>query len=285
MGCLESFISTSPLWKDSFFSFQFSVGYHDSARYQILDCFEYQIRNYLKFTNGEGVHPIISEVLLKTDAFELIGHKGVSRFSDFGIDSINMMRGFIIEGCNDIETIVDGNDIRKSALKYLEKMFINNVSKLESIWEGPVHNGSLSQLTTLTLCKCLKLKKIFSSGMIKQLSRLEHLKVEDCPEIEEIIAESENNGLKPDALPRLKMLELSNLPRVKCIWTSDSLKWPSLEKIKISMCQMLTKLPFNSENAINLRCIEAHQTWWSALACQDDAIEQRLKSLWFQSPS
>ena len=195
------------------------------------------------------------------------------------------MRGCLIEGCNEIEMIVDGNRVKRSALICLEKMFKNNVPNLKSIWEGPVHNGILSQLTTLTICKCLKLKKIFSGGMIKQLSQLQHLKVEDCPEIEKIIAESENNGLKPDALPRLKMLELSNLPRVKSIWTSDSLKWPSLEKIKISMCQMLTKLPFNSENAINLRCIEAHQTWWSALACQDDAIEQRLRSLWFQSPS
>ena len=272
------------MWKDSFFSFQFSVGYHDSARYQILDCFEYQIRNYLKFTNGEGVHPIISEVLLKTDAFELIGHKGVSRFSDFGIDSINMMRGFIIEGCNDIETIVDGNDIRKSALKYLEKMFINNVSKLESIWEGPVHDGSLSQLTTITLCKCLKLKKIFSSGMIEQLSVLQHLEVEECPEIEELITESENNGLNPGALPRLKILVLSNLPSLRSVWIDDSLKWPSLERIKISMCQMLTRLPFNNENATNLSYIQADQSWWSALEWQDDAIKQRLQSLWSHSP-
>ena len=194
------------------------------------------------------------------------------------------MRGCLIEGCNEIETIVDGNRVERSALICLEKMFVNNVPNLKSIWEGPVHNGSLSQLTTLTLCKCLKLKKIFSSGMIKQLSRLEHLKVEDCPEIEEIIAESENNDLKPDALPELKMLELFDLPRVKSIWTSYSLEWPSLKKIKIFRCQMLTKLPFNNENAIYLRCIETNQTWWSASACQDDAIEQRLRSLWFQSP-
>ena len=284
VDCLKSFISTSQLWKDFRFTFQFSVGYHDTTPYKILDCFKYQIRKCLKFANGEGVDQIISDVLLETDAFELIGHKGTSRLSDFGIESINKMRGCLIEGCNEIETIVDGNRVERSALICLEKMFVNNVPNLKSIWEGPVHNGSLSQLTTLTLCKCLKLKKIFSSGMIKQLSRLEHLKVEDCPEIEEIIAESENNDLKPDALPELKMLELFDLPRVKSIWTSYSLEWPSLKKIKIFRCQMLTKLPFNNENAIYLRCIETNQTWWSASACQDDAIEQRLRSLWFQSP-
>uniref|UniRef100_A0A2N9IGS5 AAA+ ATPase domain-containing protein n=1 Tax=Fagus sylvatica TaxID=28930 RepID=A0A2N9IGS5_FAGSY len=285
VDCLQSFISASPLWKDFRFTFQFSVGYHDSTRYQILDFFEYQIRNCLKFANGEGVDPIISDVLLETDAFELIGHKGASRLSDFGIESINKMRGCLIEGCDEIETIVHCNSEGRSALECLEKMYINNVPKLESIWEGPIHAGSLARLTTLTLRRCLKLKKIFSNGMIEQLFKLEHLSIEECPEIEEIITESENNGLKPDALPRLKMVVLSDLPKVKSIWTDDSLKWPSLESIKISMCQMLTRLPFNSENAISLRCIEANQSWWSALVWQDDAIEKRLRSIWLPSSS
>ena len=285
VDCLQSFISTSPLWKDFRFTFQFSVGYHVSTHYQILDCFEYQIRNCLKFANGEGVDPIISDVLLETDAFELIGHKGASRLSDFGIESINKMRGCLIEGCDEIETIVHCDSEGRSALECLEKMYINNVPKLESIWEGPIHAGSLARLTTLTLRRCLKLKKIFSNGMIEQLFKLEHLSIEECPEIEEIITESENNGLKPDALPRLKMVVLSDLPKVKSIWTDDSLKWPSLESIKISMCQMLTRLPFNNDNAISLRCIEANQSWWSALVWQDDAIEKRLRSIWLQSSS
>ena len=66
------------------------------------------------------------------------------------------------------------------------------------------------------------------------------------------ITQSENNELKPDALARLKMIVLSDLPKAKRIWTDDSLKWPSLESIKTSMCQMLTRLHFNNENAINL---------------------------------
>lgn len=51
-------------------------------------------------------------------------------------------------------------------------------------WVGPVHDGSLTQLTTLTLTKCPMLKKIFSSGMIKQLPELQHLRVEECHQIE-----------------------------------------------------------------------------------------------------
>jgi disease resistance protein RPS2 len=63
MDCLEFFISKSASWKDLYFTFQFSVGHHDSTRYQILDYFEYRIRRCLKFVNAESVHPAISEVL------------------------------------------------------------------------------------------------------------------------------------------------------------------------------------------------------------------------------
>ncbi|XP_023873991.1 probable disease resistance protein At1g15890 [Quercus suber] len=179
---------------------------------------------------------------------------------------------------------------------FLVELHLNGLEHLEVL---DIRDTGLNhfpiQIRHLIRLKCLRISlsnfgirhssdMIFSSSMIKELSKLQHLEVEECSEIEEIITESESIGLEPDVLPRLKILVLSNLPRVKRIWTSDSLKWPSLERIKISMCQILTKLPFNNENAINLRRIEADQSWWSALECQDDAIKQRLRSICFQSP-
>ncbi|GMY04834.1 probable disease resistance protein At4g27220 isoform X1 [Fagus crenata] len=238
---------------------------------------EWQQRCF-KFANGEGVNPVISEVLAETDAFGLIGHKGASRLSDFGIENINRMRVCLIEGCDEIETIVQGNCVDRSALEWLEKMCISNAQKLESIWEGPVHAGSLTRLTSLTLQRCPKLKKIFSNGMIEQLFKLEHLSVEECPEIEEIITNSENTGLEPEALPKLRTLVLSGLLKVESICTDDSLKWPTLERITISRCQLLTRLPLNKENAPYLRCIEGDQLWWTALEWKEDAIKGRFES-------
>uniref|UniRef100_A0A2N9FYA6 Disease resistance protein At4g27190-like leucine-rich repeats domain-containing protein n=1 Tax=Fagus sylvatica TaxID=28930 RepID=A0A2N9FYA6_FAGSY len=225
-----------------------------------------------------GVNPVVSEVLAETDAFGLIGHKGASRLSDFGMENINRMRVCLIEGCDEIETIVHGNSVDRSALEWLQKMFINNAQKLESIWEGPVHAGSLAQLTTLTLQRCPKLKKIFSNGMIEQLFKLEHLSVEECPEIEEIITNSENTGLEPEALPKLRTLVLSGLLKVESICTDDSLKWPALERITISRCQLLTRLPLNKDNAPYLRRIEGDQSWWTALEWKEDAIKGRFES-------
>ncbi|GMY19859.1 probable disease resistance protein At4g27220 isoform X2 [Fagus crenata] len=229
-------------------------------------------KEWQRFANGEGVNPVVSEVLAETDAFGLIGHKGASRLSDFGMENINRMRVCLIEGYDEIETIVHGNSVDRSALEWLQKMFINNAQKLESIWEGPVHAGSLARLTTLTLQRCLKLKKIFSKGIIEQLFKLEHLSVEECPEIEEIITNSENTGLEPEALPKLRTLVLSGLLKVESICTDDSLKWLALERITIS------RLALNKDNAPYLRRIEGNQSWWTALEWKEDAIKGRFES-------
>jgi len=70
MDYLKTFISIFPLWKVFYFKFLFSVGSHDQTRY----------KNFAQ-----------------SDAFELIGHKGVSKLSYFGVDNINMMRGTLFD--------------------------------------------------------------------------------------------------------------------------------------------------------------------------------------------
>ena len=86
--------------------------------------------------------------------------------------------------------------------------------------------------------------------------------------------ESENNGLESHSLSRLKTLVLINLPKLRSIWVDDSLEWPSLRRIKIAMCDMLKRLPFNNANANKLRFIEGQQSWWGELIWKDDAIKQ-----------
>ena len=276
----DFFIRTNPAWEDVYFTFRFVVGCQKLTCFQILESFDDPGYNCLKFINGEGMNDAIRKVLAKTHAFGLINHKRVSRLSDFGIENMNDLFICSIEGCSEIETIINGTGITKGVLEYLQHLQVNNVLELESIWQGPVHAGSLTRLRTLTLVKCPQLKRIFSNGMIQQLSKLEDLRVEECDQIEEVIMESENNGLESNQLPRLKTLTLLNLPRLRSIWVDDSLEWRSLQTIEISTCHLLKKLPFNNANATKLRSIKGQRAWWEALEWKDDgAIKQRLKSL------
>ena len=277
---LKLFVQRSPVWKkNSCFTFQFCVGYQGNTYSQILESSDYPSYNCLKLVNGEGMHPVIAEVLRMTHAFKLINHKGVSTLSDFGVNNMENMLVCSVEGCNEIRTIVCGDRMASSVLENLEVLNINSVLKLRSIWQGSIPNGSLAQLTTLTLTKCPELKKIFSNGMIQQLPELQHLRVEECNRIEEIIMESENLELEVNALPRLKTLVLIDLPRLRSIWIDDSLEWPSLQRIQIATCHMLKRLPFSNTNALKLRFIEGQQSWWEALVWEDDALKQNLHSI------
>ncbi|XP_034701677.1 uncharacterized protein LOC117926621 [Vitis riparia] len=276
---LSLFVLKSPAWKNTSFSFQFSVGYQDSTYSHFLESCDYRSLNCLKLVIDEGMHPVIAEVLMVTDAFGLSNHKGASALSDFGIQNMKNVLVCSVEGCNEISSIICGDGIANSVLENLDILYIKNVPKLRSIWQGPVPEGSLAQLTTLTLTKCPELKKIFSNGMIQQLSKLQHLRVEECHQIEEIIMDSENQVLEVNALPRLKTIILIDLPKLRSIWVDDSLEWPSLQRIQISMCYMLRRLPFNNTNATRLRHIEGQQSWWEALEWEDDATKQRLQSL------
>ena len=214
---LEVFVTTSPVWKKgSCLTFQFAVGDHDSTCFQILESFDYPSYNFLTLVNS-GVNLVISKVLMETHAFGLINHKGVSRLSDFGIENMDNMLVCLIERCNEIETIINGNGITKDVLEWLEDLSVNNVLKLKSIWQGPVHARNLTQLMTLTLVNCPELKKIFSNDMIQQLSELQHLRVEECDQIEEIIMGSKNIVLESYSLPRLKTLVLLDLPKLRSI--------------------------------------------------------------------
>ncbi|KAF2320214.1 hypothetical protein GH714_026023 [Hevea brasiliensis] len=162
-----------------------------------LRCLRMSFSRRLKSANGENIDNAITIsrlIVVSNDTLELIGHKGALSLSDFGIENINELKCCIIEGCNEILTVIDARGTMESVLTRLERIYISNVPMLESIWEGHVPDGSLAQLTVLCLSECSKLTKIFSPAMIKQLSKLQHLQIEDCPEIEQIIVESENNG-------------------------------------------------------------------------------------------
>ncbi|KAK6945528.1 NB-ARC [Dillenia turbinata] len=277
--CLSAFISNSLSWKVCGFQFQFFVGNTRQTQYQILSTFKYRIDGYLSYSSGNGVNHAIKEVLRRTEAFELIGLKGVSRLSDFGMENMETVQACLIEGCNDMTTIISGYSISDNVLPHLSKLYLFNMLNLASIWEGPIGFGSLSKLTSLAFKNCPMLKRIFSEGMIQQLRFLHHLKVEDCSEIEVLMMKFECDMLDSDVLPRLKTLTLSDLPKLKTIWAGGYLEWPALENLEVCNCELLQMLPFTKNNAICLRSIQGEEAWWRALTWEEDGIRERLEHI------
>ncbi|XP_010268219.1 PREDICTED: probable disease resistance protein At4g27220 [Nelumbo nucifera] len=273
---LEIFIQNSTSWENNNFrSFKFHVGpyndKHDSST-------EYPMERRLIFSAGEETPPAVSEVLSQAYAFELVSHKSIHKLSDFGIGRLNRLKMCLIKECNNMESLIGDNAGKDSALPFLEKLYLINLPKLEKIFEGSMQSKTLTRLTTLVLNECPRLKKIFSGNMISKLSELQNLRIENCSVIEEIIVEAENQILESNALlPKLKNLQLFDLPKLTRICQDITLDWPSLERIEIKRCMQLKNLPLSGDNASKLKLIEGSEDWWKTLMWQDDSIKEQLR--------
>ena len=283
ISCFETFIENCISWKrnslewegNGFRSFRILVGNHKVDNFLGFDFFGYTAERHLRFSTGEEDIPFtLSKILNKALSFELIGHHRTKNLSIFGTEYLKEVEACTIEECNEIESIIDATIATGVSFEFLQKLHLINLPKLVSIYKGSIDSTSLTKLTTLTLKSCPKLKCLFPGDMVQLLCHLQDLQVEDCSEIKEII--KDGSIVQSEALPKLKNMELHNLPRLFSICEDSSLEWPSLEIMKIKTCSELKHLPFSVENAPKLRVIECTINWWSEL---NNSVKDRLKDL------
>ncbi|KAK6240402.1 hypothetical protein SCA6_005791 [Theobroma cacao] len=279
---LRMLMENKPSWRDhkQLTSFWFFVGCQNKSNPPILECFEYKVNRYMRYCYPGNNDSTIRDVLPKTDALELIGHKNIKCLSDFmHVTSLNHVRGCLIERCNEMETILDGNNVGViDILPILEQLHLRSLLCLKSVFEGPIAGKSLSKLHTIVVKSCPMLTKILSNGVIQQLSKLKKLAIESCSKVEELI---ENCwGIEPFSyeLPSLEILELVDLPKLRTICAGEPLAWPYLKVLKISECHELKLLPFNKDNATELKLIEGEQIWWEALQWRNSEVRDHLQS-------
>ncbi|CAL5378036.1 unnamed protein product [Camellia sinensis] len=232
-------------------SFQFFINCPNSIDPCIPKLEEYG--RYVRYCNGEGINHPIFEVLANVDAFDLVNKKDIKHLSDLRIPSMKEVKGCQIESCTALETVVDS-----VILPNVKHLYMKNLPRLQSIWNDQVDSATLTKLKTLVLSSCQMLRIIFPLVVIQHLREIECLKIEDCPEIVEVVEQSATAG-NQELLPKLRKVVLCGLPKLGSICADNSLKWPALEKLKIRNCPALIKLPFGKDDAENLKLIQVEQ--------------------------
>ncbi|XP_058093983.1 disease resistance protein At4g27190-like [Magnolia sinica] len=282
---LEHFLQRSQPWRlAGLTSFYFSVG-----RYKIqassysdftLDSMGGVGHNrILKFCGGDSIPHAILEVLSRADSFKLVGHRSICSLWEFGVQNMNELKRCMVSECDEIEIIMDRNGLQDVALPNLEYLNIQHMPNIRCIWEGQLPPGSLASLRRLKLEYCNKLTKIFSRGIIQQLSNLEDLTVQFCSAIEELVNEEVMVAESDLVFPMLKSLCISNLPQLVGIWQGGSIYLPSLEVITIYNCRNIKNLPLGVQVAPRLRKIRCEREWWEALEWEDYSIKLQLQPL------
>lgn len=276
--CFKTFIKGSKSWnrnntlwgRNSFRSFKILVGNHQTSgpctKFDVSGC---SAERHFRFSAGEGFPEEVLMLLEQAYSFQLIGHKDAAKLSNFVTDKLGGLEACIIEDCAEMTSIIDGNQAGGVAFQGLNMLHITNLPKLMHIWEGSIRSGSLNKLITLTVKKCGSIKTLFSEELVRQLSQLRDLQVEDCEKIQEIIKGGSN--VDSGAFPKLKTLTLINCQELSTICNNiASLEWPFLERITIKTCLKLNSFPSTFKKAAKLKEIVCAESWLLQLDWQDD---------------
>ncbi|KAK6230576.1 hypothetical protein QUC31_002094 [Theobroma cacao] len=172
-------------------------------------------------------------------------------FNDIvGLEDVTDLKICTIDNCNGLESIFSSRCASLQTIEILALEYLCNLKMIlgESI---PLEPGTFSNLKTINISDCEKLKNLFSAkGVLQNLHNLEEIFVRGCKEMEEIIA-SEKEGMSTDnnvmfTLPKLKKLTLSYLPELKSICrTNEVMDCDSLQQIVISNCPKLKRIPLH----------------------------------------
>ena len=173
---------------------------------------------------------------------------------------LNDLQELLIYKCNDATSLCDVPSLMKTATE-LEVIAIWDCNGIESLvsssWfcSAPLpsssYNGIFSSLKKFSCYRCRSMKKMFPLALLPSLVNLEQIIVYGCEKMEEIIwtrsdeedvvGEEESSSNIEFKLPKLRILDLYDLPKLKSI-CSAKLICDSLEEILVSYCQELKRM-------------------------------------------
>ncbi|KAF7120506.1 hypothetical protein RHSIM_Rhsim13G0171500 [Rhododendron simsii] len=300
---LQHFLENSKSWKEGRLTqFWFFVG--NCRRFiDLNESIALREYNTCLFYEGGGVErssglpSAIQDVLRCSICFLLAGHEKLNTLSEVGAQDTYELRCCMIEECVALQEIVNRNGLEMGAFPKLEALHLTDLPELKTILcleteEGallpplPPNTNIFTNLKYLTLEQCPLIKHVFSSGfMVQQLSNLEGLVVDNCGGLERMIPE--DVVVEHKALPKLRVLGLSDLPEFVSFFKGVPMRWQSLEWVGIINCPKLRKLPFDTNSAPNLKEIEGasnSQEWWDALEWDNDDTRLQFQPLFRNSP-
>ncbi|PIA38200.1 hypothetical protein AQUCO_02800102v1 [Aquilegia coerulea] len=223
------------------------------------------------------VYKLIStSVGLKLVLDECFGIKNVADL--VALRDLKQLGKLVVSGCRDIEYLIgidESNKDSQDSFNTLKKIRLTDLKGMKKIYHGPTPStGFFGQLRFLQMVACNEIKNIFSANMLLAIKRLEHLYVEYCSSLKEIVGgenEDEVSGDHSCLLPQLKTLNLYNLRSLTSFYKGDIPISCPLEKIVVVGCRNLKKFPLAPQTASHLQTFEAETDWFDALEWADQS--------------
>nr|XP_004249714.1 putative disease resistance protein At4g10780 [Solanum lycopersicum] len=208
----------------------------------------------------------IQELLISECDFRTLGNSLLDAIPS--LIQTKDLRLIKIGRCNGIEFLIRTSNCRSTrhqglmstcnTLETLERLVLHCLKEFSSLCKlelgeplPPV--GTFSHLRCLEVSFCDKMKKLIPKWLLQYLQNLTEIAVRICDEMEEIIADDEEEQVKQCAssassspiivLPKLQMLYLHALPELKSIY-KGRMTCGSIQRVTVSLCGKLKRLPF-----------------------------------------
>ncbi|KAI5605510.1 hypothetical protein BDE02_01G357400 [Populus trichocarpa] len=204
--------------------------------------------------------------------------------------------------CDGIECLASMSESSTDIFESLESLYLKTLKNFcvfitgegaaPPSWQS---NGIFSHLKKVTIGECPSMKNLLALDWLPNLANLEVIEVDDCDQMEEIIAaEDEEEGMMVEdssssshyavtSLPNLKALKLSNLPELKSIFHGEVI-CGSLQEILVVNCPNLKRISLSHRNHANgqtpLRKIQAYpKEWWESVEWGNSNSKNALQPL------
>jgi disease resistance protein RPS2 len=158
---------------------------------------------------------------------------------------------------------------------------MQNMKKLQSFvlfdYRGTILPNwicEFQQLQRLELDCCENVKEL---PPLERLPYLKFLKLRKYSNVRDLGIGSFG---KRSGFPKLEMLHLSEMPKLRSIGVLVEETLPNLHVLKIKKCPLLRKLPMGLEKLPNLRALYGYKiSWWEKIIWEDHNIKIRLHKL------
>ncbi|KAI3509957.1 hypothetical protein L1887_25482 [Cichorium endivia] len=202
-------------------------------------------------------------VLHNTNSLSMLTCQGMAQRHWLSLSSLISLT---ISNCNGIRILMSQERSSEAMFPTLQHLVLEHLNNLETIVEG-IHPRDicLSNLKTIQVLDCPKLKGTISYAMLRHVKKLEEIKVSGCKNMCRII---ESGGHKKKTLPVLRVIEIRNMVKLRIICDGTSV-CPLLQQIEVSRCSELKKLPISVANSCSLKEIRGDINWWNNLVWEN----------------
>ncbi|OMO58916.1 Disease resistance protein [Corchorus capsularis] len=144
---------------------------------------------------------------------------------------VQSLKKVTIEECSQLQEVFEIEASHVTLASGLTELKLELLPELRRIWREPTNHVSLQSLKVVEVRKCRKLPYLFSPSLAQSLVQIETLEIHCCYGLEKIINDTESDEISSNTLSKLESVKITDCPRLEYIFPISLAQ--GLSKLKV----------------------------------------------------